>query len=186
MHSTITRNGLWSSLFMIGLFALPLLFTGIPDPGDFVISEIIGYTSILISLIFVVLGMKQYREANGGVISYWNAVKTGLLIALFPAITFGLYNLLYMEVIDPDFMTKYAEYNISERTVGKTAEEAEEIKKAVLQEQEMFENPLIQFVVMFLTVFVMGAIISLVSAFFIKRTGPGQNDGLETLDDVRT
>ena len=170
MNSIITRNGLWSALFLVGLFVLPLLFTGIPEPGDFAISEAIGYTSILLSLIFVIIGMKQYREDNGGLLSYWKAVKTGLLIAIFPAIAFGLYNLIYVEIIDPDFMTKYAEHSINVRTEGKTAEEAEAIRQAVMQEQKMFESPVIQFIVMFLTVFVMGTIVSLISAFFVKKS----------------
>ncbi|MEM9547015.1 MAG: DUF4199 domain-containing protein [Bacteroidota bacterium] len=169
MNSIITKNGFYSAALMIVLFALPLLFIGIPEPGDFWTSEVVGYASILLCLVFVFLGMKQYRDAEGGFISYWKAVKVGLLIAIFPAIAFGLYNLLYVEVIDPDFMTKYADYIASERSAGKTAEEAAAIKKAVLSEQEAFQNPAIQFVVMFLTVFIMGIVVSLVSAFFVKK-----------------
>lgn len=169
MHSSILRNGLRSALFLIAIFTIPLLFTGIPEPGDFMSSEVVGYTFILLSLVFVFLGMKQYREDKGGTISYWKAVYTGLLIAIFPAIAFGLYNILYMEVIDPDFMTKYSEHIISQRSEGKTAAEIVEIKKAVMAESEMFDNLPIMFIVMFLSVFVLGLIVSLVSAFFVKK-----------------
>ena len=120
-------------------------------------------------MVFVVLGMKQYREENGGIINYWKVVKTGLLIVLFPAIAFGIYNLLYIFIIDPEFLNKYAEYSIADRGVGKTAEELVAIKQAVLDEQKMFENPVIQFVLMFLTVFIIGAVVSLVSGFFLKK-----------------
>ncbi len=171
MHSTIIRNGLWSSLLMVGLFGIPLLFLGIPEPDEFMSSEIVGHIFILVSLIFVFIGMKQYRDANGGSLSYWKAVKIGLLITIFPAIAFGLYNLLYIEVIDPEFMTKYTNHIISERSVGKSAEEIIEIKKEILAGHEMFANPAIQFFVMFLSVFVMGAIVSLVSGFFVKKAG---------------
>jgi len=170
MHSTITRNGLRSALFLIAIFGLPLLFTGIPEPGDFMSSEIVGHVFILLSLVFVFIGMKQYREANGGTLSYWRAVYTGLLIAIFPAIAFGLYNILYVEVIDPEFMVKYSEQIIADRSVGKSAAEIVEIKQSVMDEQEMFGNPAAMFLVMFLSVFVMGLIVSLISAFFVKKT----------------
>jgi hypothetical protein len=169
MKSTIIRNGVWSSVFLIGVCAVPLLFLGLPSPDDFKRGEVIGYSSILLSMIFVVLGMKQYREENGGLISYWKIVKIGLMIALFPAIAFGLYNLLYMLVIDPEFLNKYAEYSLADRGAGKTAEEMVAIKQAVLAEQKMFENPVIQFVMMFLTVFIIGTIVSLVSGFFVRK-----------------
>ena len=169
MHSTIIQNGLKSAIFLVAIFGLPLLFTGVPEPGDFMSSEIVGHIFILLSLVFVFLGMKQYREANGGTLSYWRAVYTGLLIAIFPAIAFGLYNILYVEVIDPEFMVKYSENIITERSVGKTAEEISAIRQTVMDEQQMFGNPAVMFLVMFLSVIVMGLIVSLISAFFVKK-----------------
>ncbi|MDF1697271.1 MAG: DUF4199 domain-containing protein [Saprospiraceae bacterium] len=168
MNSIVLRNGIWASIFLIGIGAIPLIFLGLPGPDDFKRGEVIGYTSILLSMIFIVIGMKQLKLNNGGVLSYWNAVKTGILITLFPAVAFGLYNLLYTYVIDPDFLTKYADYSLASRGAGKTGEELEMIKQAVLEEQKMFESPVIQFVLMFLTVFIIGAVVSLISAFFVK------------------
>lgn len=169
MKSTIVRNGVWSSVFLIGIGVIPMLFTGLPGPDDFKKGEIIGYSSIVLSMVFVVLGMRQYRNENGGSAGYWKLVKTGLLIALFPAVAFGLYNLLYTYVIDPEFLNKYAEYSLAERGAGKIGEELEAVKQAVIDEQKMFENPIIQFVMMFLTVFIIGAVVSLISGFFVKK-----------------
>lgn len=170
MKSPIVRNGIWSSLLLIGLFGIPLFFTGIPGPDDFMSSEVVGHIFILICLVFIIIGMKQYREANGGSMTYWEGVKVGLLISIFPAITFGLYNLIYIFVIDPDFLTNYAEYTIQQRGAGLSGEALAEIRQEVYDEQKLFENPFIQFGVMFLSVFIMGAIVSLISAFFTKKT----------------
>ena len=176
MKSAITRNGIWSSLLLLALFGLPLLFVGIPEPDDFMSSEVVGHVFILISLVFVVFGMIQYKNDNGGKLNYWQAVKTGVLIAIFPAVTFGLYNLLYVEVLDPEFMAKYAEHTINLRSEGKTAAEALEIKSSVEAEMEMFSNPAIQFAVMFLSVFIMGTILSLIAAFFVKSKNQGSTE----------
>ena len=62
------------------------------------IAEIVGYSTILLSMIFVFLGIKKYRdENNGGNISFGEALKVGVLIVLIPSIAFGLYNLFYIE-----------------------------------------------------------------------------------------
>jgi VIT1/CCC1 family predicted Fe2+/Mn2+ transporter len=88
-------------------------------------------------------------------------------------VTFGLYNIFYIEVLDPEFMTKYADHAIANQSVGKSADEIMEIRQSVTSEMEMFDNPAIQFVLMFLSVFIMGAIVSLISGFFVKKSsGP--------------
>ena len=129
---------------------------------------------------FVVLGMKQYREINDGFASYWSSVKTGVLITLFPSIAFGLYNLLYSYVIDPEFFYKYAEYSISKLGTGKTAEEIEVISATVNAEIEMYSNPVIQFFAMFVTVFLIGVMVSIIAGFFIKKNKP--NELFKTID----
>ena len=80
-----------------------------------------------------------------------------------------IYNLIYVFVIDPDFLANYAEHTIAEKSVGKSGEELAQIRKDILDEQKTFENPVLQFIIMFLSVFVMGTIVSLVSGFFLKK-----------------
>jgi uncharacterized membrane protein affecting hemolysin expression len=41
--------------------------------------------------------------------------------------------------------------------------------KAVQQEKEMFESPFVQFIVMFLSVFVVGLIVTIISTLILRR-----------------
>ncbi|MEL6924405.1 MAG: DUF4199 domain-containing protein, partial [Bacteroidota bacterium] len=149
---------------------IPLLFLGLPGPEDFKNGEIVGYSAIVISMIFVFLGIRQYREIeNGGHLGFWEAVKIGLGIAAFPAIAFGLYNLFYTEVLDPEFFAKYTEYLVNEQADNKTAAELETLRTELIAQNEVFDNPLIQFGTMFLSVFLIGLIVSILSAFILKR-----------------
>jgi len=142
----------------------------LPEAEDFKNGEIIGYTAIVISMIFVFLGIRQYRDiVNGGIVRFWDAVKIGLGIAALPAIAFGLYNLLYTEVLDPEFFTKYTDYLTNELSAGKTTEEIEVIRAEVIQQSEAFNNPFIQFGAMFMSVFLVGIIVSIICAFILKK-----------------
>ena len=118
-----------------------MLFLGIPGPEDFGRGEIIGYASIVLSMVFVFLGIRQYRDVErGGQLKFWEAVKIGLAIAAFPAVAFGIYNLIYTYVIDPDFLTKFYDYSLSTGSVGKSAEEIEVLKQEIQAQQEMFRK----------------------------------------------
>jgi hypothetical protein len=80
-----------------------------------------------------------------------------------------LINLVYTEVINPDFTNEY--YAQSIEKFRETLSEVEfQLKLKELEEQkEMFSNPLVGFSVMALTVFIIGFIISLISGLLLQR-----------------
>jgi len=164
MKNPIIRNGVYSGLLMLVLFAVAY-FIG----GDFEKQEIIGYLSILISLVFVFLGIKQYRDEIGkGSISFGKAMQVGLLIVLVPSIVFGLYNLFYIEYLDPNFIDNYYAEALSQMKASLSPDEFK-IKAAALEsEKEAFGSPMVQFGAMAATVFLMGVVVSVISSFVLK------------------
>ena len=105
MKKIIIRYGIYSSLTLIVLFGLTFL---LGKNLDFGASEKLGYASILIGMIFVYLGIREYRETIGeGKISFWKAVKVGLLIVSIPSIAFGLIDVVYVTFINPDFIENF-------------------------------------------------------------------------------
>jgi len=170
MKSTITRYGLFAALFLMAINIIPLFFLGLPEAEDLKNGELIGYTAILISMIFIFLGIRQYRDIeNGGQLGFWEAVKIGLGIAALPAIAFGLYNLFYTEVLDPEFFTKYTDFLVNQQSPGKSAAEIQVLRTTLTEQNEVFKNPFIQFGTMFMSVFLVGVIVSIISAFILKR-----------------
>ena len=172
MKKTILRYGIYSAI-TICLLALAGWTFGKTLSYDN--QEIIGYSGMIISLIFVFFGIQYYRDKeNEGILSFSKAITIGLLISLMAALAFGILDLIYIKFINPDFMNEYYTYYVEE--MKNTLSESEfKIELTKLEEQkELFSNPLINFVVMFLTVFIIGFIISLLSALILQRK-PAKN-----------
>ena len=167
MKNTVLRYGIWSAL---SIFVLFLISTLALKDQDFNTQEIYGYVSIVVSLSFVFFGIKHFRDReNSGLLSFGKGVLIGLLITLFASITFGLYNVIYVEYIDPNFMTEY--YNHSVEQISKTlsGEELQAKLKKMHEEKELFAKPFMNFSLMFLTVFMIGLIISLISSLVLTK-----------------
>ena len=85
------------------------------------------------------------------------------------ALTFGIIDLIYITVINPDFAADYYEHSIEQFRA--TLPEAEFKAKLVELEsqKELFMNPFLSFLLMPFTVFILGFIISLISALILQR-----------------
>ena len=167
MKTTIQRYGLYGSITLCVLF---LVSWTLLKNLDYSTQEILGYASILISLSFVFFGIKHFRDqVNNGTLSIGKALIIGLAISFITAMVFGILDLVYIKYINPNFTEEY--YARSIETIKDTLPAAEfEIKKAELEsEKELFMNPIVSFILMSMTVLVIGFIISLISALILQR-----------------
>ena len=169
MKRTLLSYGLWSVLVLSSITLLGYLFFGTDKPENFKLGEVIGYSAIVGSLLFVFFGIRHYRNIYGaGRISFGKGVKLGLLITLFPAIIFGIYNYMYVEFIDPDFTETYYNYMIEQARESSPPAKLQAKIDSIDAQRDMFSNTLLQSALMFLTVFIIGTIISLLSALILK------------------
>jgi len=155
MKNTVLRYGIYgaitiSVLFLIALYAGKNL--------SFTAQEVIGYSTMVISLIFVFFGIKHYRDKeNNGVVSFGKALAIGLL------------DVIYIKFINPDFTAEYYT-TITEQMKSSLTEAEFEIKIAELEAQkELFSSPLMNFLLMSFTVLIIGFIISLISGLILQR-----------------
>lgn len=165
MKNPIIRYGVYASLLLVIVF--PISF--IVGKGNYGLSEILGYSAITLSMVFVFLGIRQYREeVGGGNISFWQGVKVGLMIVLIPAFLFGFMDVIYITLINPDFAENYYQHTLEEmRTSLSEAEFA--VKSAEMETQKaLFMNPFMSFVLMSLTVFLIGVVASIISSFALN------------------
>jgi hypothetical protein len=168
MKNTILRYGIFSviTLVITGLANFFISRTGIAYHTQ----EILGYASILLSMIFVFLGIKQYRDKfNGGFISYGKALKIGLLIVILPSIAFGLFDLVYSHYLDPEVMNKYYNQMVEQMRASVPASEFPAKLKELEASKAMFQNGFFQFFIMATTVMAIGFIVAVVSAFLLKK-----------------
>lgn len=66
--------------------------------------------SVVLSLSAVVLGMLQFRKANGGFMSTGQAFKVGVGVCLIGGIIGIAFNQVMSNIIDPEMMNKAMEY----------------------------------------------------------------------------
>nr|WP_298995202.1 DUF4199 domain-containing protein [uncultured Allomuricauda sp.] len=167
MKKTVIKYGTYGAIAICGLF---LISWFILDDLPLSTQEALGYLSMILSLSFVFFGIKHYRDReNEGKVSFKNALVIGLLISLITAVVFGVLDVIYTEVLNPEFMDTY--YSETLKTMEETMSAEEfKLKKAEMDAQlEIFANPLMTFVLMLLTVFVIGFIVSLLSALILQR-----------------
>src|ERR1043165_2609154 len=107
MKKIVMKYGGLSVLMLIGTFTISLIMAG-GCGKDYAKQEIIGYTAMFLSMLFVYLGMRQYRDKeNGGTMTYLQGLKLGILITLLPSIAFGIFNVIYVRYLDPGFTERY-------------------------------------------------------------------------------
>lgn len=151
MKTTILKFGAYGLLCSFLLFLSGLYFgMGL----DFGTQEVIGYLTIGLSLVFVYFGLRYYRDrVNAGKLRFGKAFSIGLLITLFPATGIALADVLYTTVINPDFFSNYAATMRSEGFTGEIPEYSSGFMALL----------------MFLTVLIIGLVITVLSALILKR-----------------
>ena len=116
MKKTVVRFGLYGAITICVLFVLGWV---LGKNLDYSSQEIIGYASMIVSLSFVYLGIKHFRDKeNNGLVSFKKALIIGILISLITALAFGILDMIYL-IINPEFTAEYYAHVI-EDTVSYT------------------------------------------------------------------
>ena len=168
MQKTVFRFGFYGiAVMLVVLLTSFFIFKG---KENWETQEIVGYITIVISLLFVYFGIRHWRDNyNTGRLSFGQGLKLGTLITLFPSIAFGLFTWLEMGVLDPEFSNKYYAYYVQKTKASTPPDKLQEALQKLESEKEMFSSPFIQFAVMFLTVFLIGIVITVISSLILQR-----------------
>lgn len=167
MKSTVIKYGVRSAIAISILFLLALTLGKNLDYG---LQEVIGYASMVLSLLFVFFGIKHFRDnENDGVVSFGKALIIGILITLFAALAFGIIDLIYIKYINPEFTAEYYARSIEQFKSSLTGAELEAKLVEMESQKKLFMNPFFSFLLMSFTVFLVGLIISLISSLILQR-----------------
>jgi uncharacterized membrane protein (DUF106 family) len=168
MKPIIYRYGIYAGLTII-LLSTVHFFLIMPFVS-FALAEVAGYLTMLLSMVFVFAGIRHYRDHyNNGMLRFSQGLKIGAFIVLIPSVAFGLFELLYTRVINPGWQMEY--FNTMVAQVKKTAspEKLDAELKKLEQSRELFSNPVFEFLLMTLTVFVIGFIVTIISSLTLRR-----------------
>jgi hypothetical protein len=167
MKNTVFKFGLFSLATALVVFFLALtLGKGL----DFATQEIIGYLSMVISLIFVYFGIKHYRDTeNYGKLSFGRALGIGMLISLFAGLGFAIVDYIYTTVINPDFAQEYLAKSLETMEATLSPEEYKTKAEALKKTMTDYGGSGFMAALMFFTVVLIGFVISLLSALILQR-----------------
>lgn len=163
MKNSILKNGLLGGL-IVSAFMIGVTFYMKANP-DNEPSMLLGFISMFLAFIFVVLGIKQQRDANNGSITFGKAFVSGLLISLIiSTIYVGVWLIIYYNFF-PNFIEKYSEMTLKntkpEELAAKTAE--------MNQYKEMYKSPIMVILLTYMEILPLGIVVSLISAFLLKK-----------------
>ncbi|MEZ4777918.1 MAG: DUF4199 domain-containing protein [Flavobacteriaceae bacterium] len=167
MKKTIFRYGIYGFLAGLLLFLIALVFL---KNLNYSTQEVLGYTSMLVSLSFVFFGIKYYRDKeNGGIVSFGKAFLIGILISAITGIGVGIMDYIYTTVINPNFAEEYLATSLEMMQQQLPAQEFETQKALLEQQMKDYGGSGFMAFMMFATVVLMGLIISVISAFILQR-----------------
>src|SRR5262245_53338270 len=162
-------SGLLSSLMMVA--SVPLMNRQSFDHG-----YILGYTTIVLSLMLTFFGVRSYRDNVGkGQITFGRAFLVGLSITVISCIFYVVtWQVIYYNFM-PDFMDKYGAHVLEKmQASGATAAAIQQKSEEINKLKVMYKNPLFNAAMTFIEPFPVGLVITLLSAAVLRRKAPSQ------------
>lgn len=164
MTKAVIQNGLISAGILVVCSLIPWMLGGF-DKFNYHTMEVFGYLIMLASLSFVFIGIRQYKTRVEKRVGFSEALKVGLLIVIFPAVAFFIYTAIFMNVMGEDFL----QYSITQMQQSMPAKDFEKYKAELDKNKDLYLNPFFQGFIMFITVYAIGFIVALISAWILTR-----------------
>jgi len=137
----------------------------------FVTSQLIGYTSMILSCSLIFVGIKMFRDKhNGGVVSFGKAFLIGLYISLVASTLCVIVWALEYKFIFPDFLENYSAITIAKaKAAGDTPEQIASQIKQLATYRDWYQNPILFTLIIYAQYLPGGLIISLIAAWILKK-----------------
>ena len=97
----ILNNGLY--LGLVGVVTALVLYAMGKSLELQWVSSVVGFVA---TIAFIVIGIKQFKNNNGGFMSWGQGVKIGMGIVMISALITVAYTILFTTVIEPDFQAQ--------------------------------------------------------------------------------
>ncbi|HEY0513688.1 MAG TPA: DUF4199 domain-containing protein [Thermoanaerobaculia bacterium] len=173
MQKIVLRFGLASGFVLV---AMALIMTPLCLRGtlDFAHSEILGYSSMVLSFLLVFFGIRSYRDTvAGGAIGFGKAFQVGILISLITCAMYVLaWEIAYFNFF-PHFLDQYSAHVLARmRSTGASEAAIRETTTKMADLAKNYKNPLFNSAITFMEVFPVGLIMTLISAAILRRKPP--------------
>lgn len=168
MNKPILTYGLISGAIAAVLMLVTALY--MRNELDFKNGELIGYTGILLSMLFVYLGTRSYRDnLHGEVFSFSQAFRVSILITVISCAIYVVASFIVFSTLLPDFMDKYVEHIMANlRASGLSEAQLQQEAAKMEQYKVMYRNPLVRIGLTFLEPLPIGLLVSLISSLVLR------------------
>lgn len=144
------------------------------NTGDYEGNMLLGFAAMFLAFSLIFVGVKNYRDKlNGGIITFGQAFKMGLFMAL---ITSTIYVLAWMVLYYnyyPDFMEKFSAHSLEQmQSSGKSAQEIADARKEMEFWKSLYKTPFGVAAATYVEILPVGLVVALISALILKRRTP--------------
>lgn len=173
MKKTILTFGLISGVISSLLMIVTIPFADRIGLGH---SYVLGYATIVLSLVVVFFGVRSYRDnVAQGQITFGKAFLVGLAITVISCLFYvATWEIIYFNFM-PDFMDKYGAYVIHKlQASGATAAAIQQQTEQIDKLKVLYKNPFFNMAMTFIEPFPVGLVITLLSAAVLRKKAPSQ------------
>ncbi len=167
---TRIKYGIISGAIATGLSLLTYAI-GLDARLSYAAQEIVGYLSMLLALLVIVLAILQVRKQQGGYISFSKAFGTGMVVALIGGVVFGIGITIMLSFAGEEYFIEL----MAKAKDGIMASDMPEVQKELkIAEMDMMANsifmkPWFSGILMFLHMIFIGLIVSLITSLALMR-----------------
>ena len=122
-------------------------------------------------IVIIVIGIRNFKSVNNNLITWGQSVKIGVGIAIVSALLGIIYNLIFMNFIEPEFMNQMMEKQVVAWEELNMTEEQIEASKSMM---ETFSSPGITSAIGIVAAAFFGFVISAIAGAIMKRTEEDQ------------
>lgn len=168
MARIVIVYGLISGLVIIAGIIGTIVLSGDQPHGN----VYLGYLIMLLGMVAVFMGVKAHRDRNnGGVIRFWPALGTGLLIAGVASLAYVAIWEVYLALTDYSFMPEYTAAILErERAAGVSGEAYRTLQAQMQTYVEQYRSPLYRLPMTFVEIAPVGLLVSIVSAVLLRNS----------------
>lgn len=168
MKKIILTFGLIAGAIMSLMLALTIPFHDRIGPET---GLVIGYASMIAAFLLIYFGVRTYRDdVAGGVISFGQAFKVGMLIALVASTLYvATWEVMYTRIGD-EFVARYKERQMAEaRADGLQGEALEQKRLKIERDWQLYDNLAVNIAYTYLEPLPPALLMSLISARLLRR-----------------
>lgn len=173
MRKTILTFGLISGALASLMMSLTIPFQ---DKIGLDHSYVLGYTTIVLAMLFTYFGIRSYRDNVGkGQITFAKAFAVGISITIISCICYVVtWEVIYYNFM-PDFVDKFSAHVIQKMQASGATAAAIQAKAEELKEfKTAYANPFYNVAMTFIEPFPVGLLITLISAAVLRKKPPSQ------------